>query len=74
MADAAKIDRMISDFNNLEEEDKIVFFNRIEKMFDDIDVAQDENVSIESAFGLWKDRNISVEAIREKAWISRCVK
>lgn len=71
MADAAKIDRMISEFNNLEEEDKIVFFNRIEKMFDDIDVAQDENVSIESAFGLWKDRNISVEAIREKAWIRK---
>ena len=26
------------------------------------------DANFEAAFGLWKDRDISVEAIREKAW------
>ena len=28
-----------------------------------------DEVSLESAFGLWKDRNITQETLREKAWM-----
>lgn len=30
--------------------------------------AQKKETDFEAAFGLWKDRDISVEAIRQKAW------
>jgi len=29
---------------------------------------QDDDVSIEAAFGLWKDRKVTKELLREKAW------
>jgi hypothetical protein len=29
---------------------------------------QKKEADFDAAFGLWKDRNISVEAIRQKAW------
>jgi len=29
---------------------------------------QDDNISVKSAFGLWKDRDIDVNSLRRKAW------
>ena len=69
MANLAQIDRIISEVNDLEENEKIIFFNKIEKIFDNFDDQQDEEVSIESVFGLWKDRDITKEALRKKAWM-----
>jgi len=37
-------------------------------MFTDSDDFQDDDVSIESAFGLWKDREVTKESLCEKAW------
>ena len=31
-------------------------------------VVRKNETDFEAAFGLWKDRDISVEAIRQKAW------
>ena len=69
MADLAQIDRIISEVNELEENEKIIFFNKIEKIFDNFDSQHDEEVSLESVFGLWKDRNITKEMLRKKAWM-----
>jgi hypothetical protein len=64
MGNLAKIDKIISEINSLEEKDKIIFFHKIEEIFDD---KIDEDISLESAFGLWKNRNITAESIRQKA-------
>jgi len=58
MADIAQIDRIISEINELEENEKVLFFHKIEKIFgkhsDDA-----ENMPIESVIGLWKKKNIT---------------
>jgi hypothetical protein len=69
MTNLAQIDKIISEVNELKKNEKIIFFHKMEEMFDDFDDKQDEDVSIETVFGLWKDRNITKDALREKAWI-----
>ena len=69
MADMAQIDRIISEVNNLEEKEKIIFFHKIEEIFDSFDEKPQDEISIETAFGLWKDRNITKETLRKKAWM-----
>ena len=68
MANMAQVDKIISEVNDLEEKEKIIFFHKIEEMFDSFDEARDE-ISIESAFGLWNGRNITKESLRKKAWM-----
>ena len=70
MANLAQIDRIISEVNDLEKNEKIIFFNKIEKILDNFDDHQDEEVSIESVFGLWKDRDVTKETLRKKAWMN----
>ncbi|MDR3335836.1 MAG: hypothetical protein LBT16_01405 [Treponema sp.] len=65
MGNSVQIDKIISEVNGLGEKDKIVLFHKIEEIFGTF---EDEDVSLESAFGLWKDRNITAESIRQKAW------
>jgi hypothetical protein len=65
MADMAQIDRIISEINTLEEKEKIILLHKIEEIWDKQD---DEEITLESAFGLWKDRKITKETLREKAW------
>jgi len=59
MDNLARFD-IISGANELEEK---------EKTPNDFDDQQDEKVSIESVFGLWKDRDITKETLRKKAWM-----
>jgi hypothetical protein len=68
MVEMAKIDRIISEVNSLGEKEKILLFHKIEEIFDNANDKYEEDVTIESAFGLWKDRNITKESLREKAW------
>ena len=65
----AQVDRIISEVNALEEKEKIIFLHKIGEIFDNSDEQQDEEVSIESVFGLWKDRDITKETLRKKAWM-----
>ena len=73
MADMAQIDKIIAEVNELEEKEKILFFHKIEAIFDrgfdHFNEAPYDEIPIESVFGLWKDRNITKETIRKKAWI-----
>jgi len=70
MTDVAQIDRIISEVNELEENEKILFFHKIEEIFgNSSDDAKNNDIPIESVFGLWKDRNITKEILRRKAWM-----
>ncbi|GHV11692.1 hypothetical protein FACS189491_03380 [Spirochaetia bacterium] len=68
MADIAQIDKIISEVNNLDEKGKIILFHKMEEILDNSNGPDDENITIESAFGLWKNRNITTEQLRQKAW------
>ena len=68
MANLAQIDRIISEVNELEDNEKMIFFHKMGEIVDNFDNPQDEEVSIKSVFGLWKDRNITKETLRKKAW------
>jgi len=70
MINTAQIDRIISEVNDLEENEKILFFHKIEEIFDNSsDNTENSDIPIESVFGLWKDRNITKETLRRKAWM-----
>ncbi|MCL2294109.1 MAG: hypothetical protein FWC36_04500 [Spirochaetes bacterium] len=69
MANLAQIDKIIAEVNGLEERDKIIFFRKIGEIIDNSDNQQNDNISIASAFGIWKDRDITKETLRKKAWI-----
>jgi len=69
MSDLAQIDRIISEVNDLEEKEKLLFFHKIEEIFgDSSDDTENNDIPIESVFGLWKGRNITKETLRAKAW------
>ena len=69
MANMAQIDKIISEINELEENEKIIFFHKVGEVFENFDEQQKEEIPIESVFGLWKDRNITKETLRKKAWM-----
>jgi hypothetical protein len=72
MINTAQVDRIISEVNDLEENEKVLFFHKIEEIFDNsTDNAEDSDISIESVFGLWKGRNITKETLRGKAWVKK---
>jgi len=68
MANLVQIEKIISEINELEENEKIIFFHKMGEVFEHYDNQDDREISIESAFGLWKDRNITKETLRKKAW------
>jgi hypothetical protein len=70
MAGTAQVDRIISEVNDLDENEKILFFHRIEEFFGNSSGnSENDDIPIESVFGLWKDRNVTKETLRRKAWI-----
>jgi hypothetical protein len=68
MTGMAQIDRILSEVNELEEKEKILFFHKIEEIYENSNDQQNNDIPIESVFGLWKNRNITKETLREKAW------
>ena len=68
MRDLAQVDRIISEVNDLDERTKIQLFQKIEEMYKNYDEQQSDEIPLESVFGLWKDRNITKDILRKKAW------
>ena len=68
MTNTAQVDRILLEVNELEKKDKITLFRKIGEIFNNLDDEQDNDIPIEAAFGLWKDRTITKETLREKAW------
>jgi len=68
MGDLAQIDKIVSEVNGLEENERIIFFNRIGEIYENTNIQEYDEITIKSAFGLWRDRNITKESLRKKAW------
>ena len=68
MTNVAQVDKILLEVNDLEEKDKILFFHKIGEIFNNFNDEQENDIPIEAAFGLWKNRNITKETLREKAW------
>ena len=69
MVNVTQIDKIITEINDLGKEEKLLLLYKIDDMFNDIaDKEDDVEITLESAFGLWKDRNITKESLRQKAW------
>jgi hypothetical protein len=69
MADMTQIDKIISEIDILKENEKIILFHKMEEIWNNQENKNDdEEITIESAFGLWKDREITKETLRKKAW------
>jgi hypothetical protein len=68
MTNIAQIDRIISEVNELQDNEKIILFRKMGEILDNSEAEKNDDIPIESAFGLWKDRNITKEMLRKKAW------
>jgi hypothetical protein len=65
MSDIAQVDRIMTEVTALGERERVLLFQKIGEL---IDPADEEDVPVESVFGIWKDRDITLENIRQKAW------
>jgi len=66
MSDLAQVDRLFTEINALGKQEKVMLFHRMESLINaDSEVGE---VPIESVFSIWKDRDITLEKIRQKAW------
>ena len=66
MNNLAQVDRLFMEINTLGKQEKVILFHKMESLIN-IDCEAGE-VPIESAFGIWKERDITLEKIRKKAW------
>ena len=64
MSDLAQVDRIMTEVTALGEQEQALLFHRIEQLMD----KDEDEVPIGSVFGIWKDRDITLENIRQKAW------
>jgi len=66
MDDLAQVDRLFTEINALGKQEKVMLFHKMESLINaDCEAGE---VPIESVFGIWKDRDITLEKIRQKAW------
>ncbi|MDR1287965.1 MAG: hypothetical protein LBK08_10185 [Treponema sp.] len=63
-----EVDRIISEVGGLNEKERNIFIKKIEKLYVRSDEILEEDDSIQSVFGLWKDYEIDKESLRAKAW------
>ncbi|MDR1176219.1 MAG: hypothetical protein LBK83_12215 [Treponema sp.] len=63
-----EVDRIISEVNGLDENERNIFIEKIEKLYVKTDEIIEEDDPIQSVFGLWKDYDINKETLRAKAW------
>jgi len=68
MDNAVQINRIISEVKELDWGEKITLYREIGKILADFDLQQEKSASIESVFGLWKNRVIDEKSLREKTW------
>lgn len=68
MSDAA-FKKISSQIDMLSYKERILLLNKIvSTLHSQKKAIPKENTDFESAFGLWKDRDVSIDSIRQKAW------
>jgi hypothetical protein len=63
-----QVDKIISEVNSLNEKEKIILFEKIEKLYAGSGKTQKEDDPIQAIFGMWEDYDINKETLRTKAW------
>jgi hypothetical protein len=67
MSNLAQVDKIVKQAATLKADDKIILLYKIQ----DLLVAmpkKKENITMKSAFGLWKNRDINEKDLRKRAW------
>jgi len=67
MSNLAQVNKIVKQAATLKADDKIILLYKIQ----DLLVAmpqKKENITMKSAFGLWKNRDINEKDLRKKAW------
>jgi hypothetical protein len=65
------LNKIISEINTLKENEKVILFHKMEEIRNNQENQDDgEEITIEPAFGLWKDREIAKETLRKKNDVS----
>lgn len=68
MSNLAKVDKIVEQATTLEADDKMILFYKIKDMVVELLEKLGENITMKSAFGLWKNRDIDEKDLRKKAW------
>ena len=68
MIGTMQIDKIMTDVNALGENEKVILLHKIEELLDNTATNTNEEIRIDSVFGIWKDRDITLEKIRQRAW------
>jgi hypothetical protein len=68
MANLAQVDKIVEQASVLEADDKMVLFYKIQDLVVALPNEDTENVTMKSAFGLWKNRDINEKDLRKRAW------
>jgi len=68
MSNLAQVDKIVKQVATLKADDKIILFYKIQGLLVDLPNGKNENVTMKSAFGLWKNRDINEKELRTKAW------
>jgi hypothetical protein len=71
MSNLAQVDKIVKQAATLEADDKIVLLYKIQDLLIDLPEEKNENITMKSAFGLWKNRDINEKDLRKKAWKQR---
>ncbi|MDR2478244.1 MAG: hypothetical protein LBD48_02905, partial [Treponema sp.] len=64
MTGTAHIDKIMTEVSALDKDEKLLLFQKMEVIIDNAAGSGGAVYTLDSAFGLWKDRDITLEAIR----------
>jgi hypothetical protein len=68
MSNLAQVDKIAKQAATLETGDKIILLCKIQDLLVALPEEKNENITMKSAFGLWKNRDVNEKDLRKKAW------
>jgi len=68
MSNLAQVDKIVKQAATLKADDKVILFYKIQDLLVALPEEKNENITMKSAFGLWKNRDINEKDLRKKAW------
>jgi len=71
MSNLAQVDKIVKQAATLKADDKIILLYKIQDLLVDMPNEKDENITMKSAFGLWKNRDVNEKDLRKRAWKQR---
>jgi hypothetical protein len=69
MDNVAQVDHLLSEVKQLKSREQIMLFHKMERYLNENAVIDDgEEITLDSAFGLWEDSPVTLDLIRKKAY------